>query len=137
MNKRLSLAGCVINNPDGKILFLHRNILQRKQWEVPGGKIEPNEDPKKTAAREVWEELGVEIEITGEVGKHEFTEDGYTMDYVWYSAKIMSGDPKPIEEKHDKANYSSLEELEKMENELSPNAKNLVKFLHHDIFHLN
>lgn len=124
--KRLSLAGCLIQDSEGRILLLHRNTPQRIQWEIPGGKIEPGEDPKKTAEREVLEELGIEVEIISEAGKHEFTEDEYAMNYIWFNAKIISGEPKPMEEKHDKTEYSSWNTLRKMTNDLSPNTKNLV-----------
>ena len=34
-------------------------------WELPGGKVEPGEDPAATAVREIAEELGCGIEVTG------------------------------------------------------------------------
>src|SRR5688572_2665955 len=32
-------------------------------WEFPGGKVEPGEDPRHTAARECREETGLEVDI--------------------------------------------------------------------------
>ena len=34
-------------------------------WELPGGKVEPGEDPSAAAVREIAEELGCGIEVTG------------------------------------------------------------------------
>lgn len=124
---KLQLAGCIIEDTNGKVLLLHRNTPERKQWETPGGKIEEGEDPMAAAKREAKEELGVEAEIIGEIGRKEFKEDNYEMGYVWYRAKIVSGEPKPIEGKHDKAEYFSWEELKSM-NDISPNTKNLVEY---------
>ncbi|MGX9293710.1 (deoxy)nucleoside triphosphate pyrophosphohydrolase [Tsukamurella paurometabola] len=32
-------------------------------WEFPGGKVEPNESPRRALAREIFEELGTIIEV--------------------------------------------------------------------------
>jgi len=126
---RVQLAGCIIQNPEGKILLIHRNTPKRAQWEVPGGKIGdhiPSEKPEEAVLREVKEELGIEIKILGKAGEHEFSEDGYTMDYAWYNATIISGEPQPMEKSHDKVGYFSWEELRAMKEELSINLRNLV-----------
>ena len=125
---KLQLAGCVIEDKDGKILLLHRNTPERKQWETPGGKIEEGEDPMTAAAREAKEELGVEVEIVHEIGRKDFNEDNCEMGYVWFKANVVSGNPTPLEDKHDKVEYFSWEELKPM-NDISPNTKNLVE--HH------
>ncbi|OGH42465.1 MAG: hypothetical protein A3H79_04375 [Candidatus Levybacteria bacterium RIFCSPLOWO2_02_FULL_36_8b] len=125
MNKTKA-AGCVLQNNKGKILLLHRNTPKRVQWETPGGKIEEGEDPTKTAEREVKEELGIVVEIISKLGEHEFLEDGFSIDYVWYKAVVKSGTPKIMEAKFDTLNYFSWEELKKMESQLSANTRNLV-----------
>lgn len=125
MNK-IQLAGCVLENSEGKILLLHRNTPKRIQWETPGGKIEEGEDPIKTAQREVLEELNITVEIVNKLGEHEFFEGGYFMDYVWYKAVIRSGMPQIMEDKFDEIKYFSWKELKEMENKLSANTKNLV-----------
>lgn len=122
---KLQLAGCVIEDKNGKILLLHRNTPERKQWETPGGKIEKGEAPKSAAKREVAEELGIDVQILNEIGRKDFQEDGHDMVYIWFGAKIISGTPKPMEAKHDKVEYFSWEELKLMK-DLSPNTKNLV-----------
>ena len=70
-------AGVIIHN--GKVLA-HRNINSNHYalfatrrgygefkggWEFPGGKIEPGETPQQALVREIKEELGKNIEITG------------------------------------------------------------------------
>ena len=124
---KIELAGCVIENDEGRILLLHRNTPERQQWETPGGKLEPGENPLEAARREVGEELGVEVDILGEIGKKDFSEDNHKMGYVWYNGKITSGEPAPIEDKHDKIGFFSWDELRDMK-DLSPNTKNLVDF---------
>ncbi|GGM67452.1 NUDIX hydrolase [Longimycelium tulufanense] len=40
------------------MMWRHRFILDRWVWELPGGYVDPNEDPAVTATREVEEETG-------------------------------------------------------------------------------
>lgn len=125
---KLRLAGCIIKNSEGKILLIHRNTSKRNQWEIPGGKIDDGENPEQTAKREVLEELGIDVQIIDKIGEKEFSEDGFTMDYIWFNAKIISGKPKLIEENFDEFKYFSLDELKGMKDKLSPNAKNFVEY---------
>lgn len=121
----IRLAGCVIANTEGKILLIHRNTPKRIQWELPGGKIEENEEPENAAIRELQEELGIKVEIVKKLGEKSFTEDTFTMEYVWFLAKIISGEPKLQENKFDTLNYFSWDEL-RGKKDLSANAGNLV-----------
>lgn len=124
--EKIILAGCVILDEEGKVLLIHRNTPKRVQWEIPGGKIEEGEDSRKTAERGAEEEIGVNIELVKELGKKEFNEDDFVVDYIWYLTKIISGQPKCMEkDKYDGLNYFSWEELKEMP-DLSPNTQNLV-----------
>lgn len=40
------------------LIYRHRFILERWDWEVPGGYVDPDEDPVAAAAREAEEETG-------------------------------------------------------------------------------
>ncbi len=44
----------------GKIVLLKN---EREEWELPGGKLDPGEQPQECLKREVIEELGIEVEI--------------------------------------------------------------------------
>lgn len=127
--ERLTLAGCIIKDDMGRILLLHRNSPNRTQWEIPGGKIDEGESPERTAEREIEEELGVDIELGDRIGMKEFEEDGYVNDYIWYSAVIVSGTPKAMEDKFDELRYFSIEELMEIQQELSPNTMNFLEAL--------
>ncbi len=49
---------------DGRFLM----VRQGEHWLPPGGTPEPGEDPATTARRELREEIGVEVELLGELG---------------------------------------------------------------------
>lgn len=53
-------AMVVVVNDDEQVLMMwrHRFILDRWVWELPGGYLDPAEDPLTCAAREVEEETG-------------------------------------------------------------------------------
>ncbi len=125
--EKISLAGCVILDQSGKVLLMHRHTPKRTQWEVPGGKIDENEDTKQTAIRELKEELDITVQIVKEIGQKDFSEDGHEMHYHWFLATIVDGNITIMEpDKYDGTRYFSWQEMLSIKEELSPNTKNLV-----------
>ena len=125
MNK-LFLAGCVILKDDC-ILLLNR---KKTNWyELPGGKIDPQESAEEAAKRELKEEMSCDVQIIKQLGKKDFEENGYVMSYTWFLAKIKEEQvPKIGEpEKFDHFKYIPIKTLANYN--LSPNMKNLVNEL--------
>ena len=65
--KQVTTVAGVIKNAEGKILCTQReqgkyDYISYK-WEFPGGKIEEGETKEQTLARELMEELNLEVEI--------------------------------------------------------------------------
>lgn len=60
----VSCAGLVTND-EGKILLVKSPL---RGWEYPGGLIEPGETFQQALRREICEEAGVEVKITGFIG---------------------------------------------------------------------
>ena len=58
-------AAALVTNEEGQILLVKSPW---RGWEYPGGLIEPGESFEAALKREVYEEAGVQIEITGFVG---------------------------------------------------------------------
>src|SRR5213082_3542447 len=60
-----SAAVAIHDREKGLLLFKHAD---KGIWVVPGGLIEPGENPADAAVRETWEETGLTVEITGILG---------------------------------------------------------------------
>lgn len=56
-------AYAVITDDDGRMLLPHWNEGGRTGWTMPGGGMEPGEDPNDTVVREVFEETGYHVEV--------------------------------------------------------------------------
>ncbi len=56
----------VVTDTDGRVLLIHRTDNDR--WALPGGGIELGESVSDAVQREVKEETGIDVEVTGLVG---------------------------------------------------------------------
>lgn len=66
-NAKPCAGALVVRN--GKVLLIRRAIEPfRRHWDIPGGFCEVDEHPTQTAIREVQEETGLDIELTGLLG---------------------------------------------------------------------
>jgi mutator protein MutT len=128
----VELAGCIVQNDAGDILLLHRNRGGTTQWEIPGGKVEPGEDARTAAKRELLEEVGVDAVIGDELGTRDFSEFGIGYRYTWLVATITNGIPQLREpETFDGLRHFSLDDLRLayVDRSLSPNAANFYEEL--------
>ena len=58
-------CAAVLQRTDGSVLLVQRPLHKSMggMWEFPGGKVEPFETPQNTIIREVFEEIGVVINL--------------------------------------------------------------------------
>ena len=93
------IVSAAIIEDKGKILIAQRNPEAYKglKWEFPGGKIEEGESPQECLAREIKEELGLEIEV-GEIFDviyHQYT--AKTVLLLVYKCIVISGQASTID----------------------------------------
>ena len=63
-------AYAVIVDEDDRLLLAHWNEGRRGAWTMPGGGLEPGEEPERAARREVREETGYRVAIEELLGIH-------------------------------------------------------------------
>jgi len=95
---------------DGRVLAARRTrpAGSAGSWEFPGGKVEPGEDPDAAVVREVREELGCEVRVTGRLSGEQHVAPGYALRVL--RAELVSGEPVPRE--HDAVRWLGPEDLD-------------------------
>lgn len=75
---RTNVVAAIIEDGEGGVLLAQRPPGKRLEgmWEFPGGKIEKGETPEAAVARELEEELSLEISIDRHLGDFDY-------DYDW------------------------------------------------------
>lgn len=100
----LNCAGALILR-DEKILFQRRT--DNGKWGLIGGLLEMNETYEQAALREIREETGLEVRLTGFLGifhNHHMVWSNADAAHVicaFYTAEILSGEPRIDEESYE------------------------------------
>jgi ADP-ribose pyrophosphatase YjhB (NUDIX family) len=94
-------ASAILVDEEGRVLLTRRaGDPGEGLWDLPGGFLEEDEDALGTLARELREELGVELEPGRLVGSFpdRYGEGGpWTINFYW-EARIVSGEPTPADD---------------------------------------
>lgn len=127
--KIVHLAGAVITDGDGRVLLIRRRV-PRRQWEIPGGKLERGETPPAAAVRELWEELGVRIRVVAPLGGCAFPEGGDELRYTWLRAVVTDGTPQVREtDTHDRVGWFTRDRLADPRTVFSAAVRKLVEVI--------
>lgn len=102
----------VIWNDQGQILIDRRRQegLLGGLWEFPGGKIEADETVEACIAREIREELGIEIAVGDRLITVDHTYTHFRVTLNVHHCRYVSGEPRPIE--CDEIRWVTLEEID-------------------------
>jgi len=99
MQRILVVAGLIVRG-DGAVLLTQRRADQPLPlyWEFPGGKIEPGERPEAALARELREELGIDVGVGRIWDVMHHTYPGYEVVMLVYHCALRAGrEPAPVE----------------------------------------
>jgi len=105
----------IIQDEDGKILLGYRNGKNYPdEWDLPGGKLEFQEEPRSALVREVKEETNLDVEIVEELhyinvisGENHFIVLPYKVKIKEESDDYNNNEPN----KHEKFEWFELSDL--------------------------
>ena len=109
---RRVVVGAAILDGD-RVLAARRTapVAAAGRWEFPGGKVEPGETPEQALVREIAEELGCAIGVTGWLAGE--APIGETHLLTVAVAHLVSGDPVPRE--HDLVRWLAADDLDSVD----------------------
>lgn len=107
------VAGAIVK--DNKVFAAQRGDRgeTRFKWEFPGGKIEQGETPEQALARELKEELKIEVKVHELITKIIDEYPTQILHIDTYRCELINGEPTLTE--HINKRWSNKEELGKLE----------------------
>ena len=96
----IQVAAAVIQRPDGCFLLAQRPAgkVYAGYWEFPGGKIEPGEPAQQALARELQEELGIDVRTSYPWITREFVYPHGHVRLNFFRVLEWNGEPHPRED---------------------------------------
>ena len=91
------VAGAIIRNQKVLVAQRVRSADQGGLWELPGGKVRGQESDGEALIRELQEELGIQISITGDLGVTDYDYPQISIRLVGLTGSLDSGEPEARE----------------------------------------
>ena len=106
------VAGAIIK--DGKVFAAQRGASGKTafKWEFPGGKINPGETPEQALARELVEELSINVKVHELIYSVVDEYEDVILHIDTYKCSLISGEPTLSE--HISMAWSDKNELDKL-----------------------
>ncbi len=92
MRRKIRVVGAMIER-GGRYLITQRppTATLPLLWEFPGGRVEPGETDEKALARELDEEMGIEVAVGDRVVHVEHAYPAYDIDFCVYRCALVAG----------------------------------------------
>jgi len=95
----LEVVAGILEREDGRVLITQRPAgkAYAGYWEFPGGKVEPGESPRAAIARELAEELAIEVEVAYPWLRRRFDYPHARVDLRFFRIPRWRGEPRGCE----------------------------------------
>ncbi len=92
MRRKIRVVGAMIEK-DGRYLITQRPPTASLPllWEFPGGRVEPGETDQAALARELREEMAIDVVVADRCIHVEHAYEGYDIDFCVYRCQLAAG----------------------------------------------
>ena len=128
--RHIRVVGAMLQNPEGRYLITQRppKATLPLLWEFPGGRVEEGEGDEQALAREIREEMGVEVEVMDQALHTHHDYPTYDIDFRVYRCRLTSPESAIQHLRVHDHRWVTLEEMAKYQFP-DADAKTLAKLL--------
>ncbi|MBM7117435.1 (deoxy)nucleoside triphosphate pyrophosphohydrolase [Archangium primigenium] len=92
--RQIRVVGAMLQNAEGRYLITQRppKATLPLLWEFPGGRVEEGEGDEQALAREIREEMGVEVEVLEQALHTHHEYPAYDIDFRVYRCRLAHPD---------------------------------------------
>jgi 8-oxo-dGTP diphosphatase len=115
--RKIRVVGAMLEKEGGRYLITQRPPTASLPllWEFPGGRVEPGESDEEALARELREEMGIEVEIA-EAAMHTHHEyPAYEIDFRVFRCRLRSPESEIRHLRVHDHRWVTLEEMSRYE----------------------
>ena len=94
--RKIRVVGAMLEKEGGRYLITQRPPTSSLPllWEFPGGRVERGESDQEALARELREEMGIEVRIAEEAMHTHHEYPGYEIDFRVFRCRLISPESK-------------------------------------------
>ena len=128
--RHIRVVGAMLQNAEGRYLITQRppKATLPLLWEFPGGRVEEGEKDEQALAREIREEMGVEVEVLDQALHTHHDYPTYDIDFRVYRCRLTSPESAIQHLRVHDHRWVTLEEMSKYQFP-DADAKTLAKLL--------
>ncbi|MEY2664809.1 MAG: hypothetical protein RIT04_617 [Candidatus Parcubacteria bacterium] len=127
MEESLHAVAVLILSPQGTPLVRDPKKPIPRYWKLPGGRSEGAETPEECAVREIYQELGIEIDQDDLQVVDEQDRGSHTLTFFKINLASLTG-LKKVGDEREEIRIFKLSEIAEME-DFFPNHKNIIQRL--------